>query len=560
MFRFSIARAAGRFRRDAAGTLIIMAAALLPVLLSAAALAVDIGSLYLERRQAQGAADLAAMAGAADIDRAEAAVTATLKANGIEQTTALTIVKGQYQPDVSLQPTQRFRPGVTPYNAVRVELTKPGRLFFANAFRVTPVQLGVKAVAANASLATFSIGSRLAAVRDGLLNAVTSALLGTSVNLSVMDYNALISADVKIASFLDALATELHLTGASYSDVLNASMTTGNVLKAAAAVANQDGNSAAASALLKLSSQAGNTALRAPLSSVLDVGPYGTASIGQSPPGLDAGISLMDLVNGTASLANGTNQVALNLGAEVPGLLSLKVDLSIGERAQQSPEVAVGQPGATIYTAQTRLRIVAEVGGTGLLAGVRVRLPIGIDAAYARGTLASVTCSGSDSKQSAHATIAARPGIVRAWIGETALSSMGDFRSAPSVSAARIVDTSLIKVTGRADVSATNTSDTMLEFTQTDVDNRTIKRTETVNITQTLVTSLLRNLSLDVQVGGLGIGLPGVVGQLVAKILGTVATPLDQVVSALLTSLGIHLGEADIRVHGISCGASVLAG
>ncbi len=74
------------------------------------------------------------------------------------------------------------------------------------------------------------------------------------------------------------------------------------------------------------------------------------------------------------------------------------------------------------------------------------------------------------------------------------------------------------------------------------------------------MTSLLGNLSLNVQIGGLGLGLPGTVSQLVMSILRPIAAPLDQVIHSLLTTLGVHLGEADVRVHGIRCGTAVLAG
>ena len=559
MSKLSLPAFCRRLRRDETGTIIIMTALLLPVIIGATAFAVDIGALYLERRQAQGAADLAAIAGAADLERAEAAVAATLKVNGIVKTTSLKVTKGNYEPDPKLPHTQRFRADVAPFNAVQVEFSKPGRLYFAHVFHPAQVDLAVKAVAANASLATFSVGSRLLAVRDGLLNALAGALLGGNINLSVMDYEALVKADVKLNTFLDALASELHITGASYNDVLSANMTAGNVFTAAATAAGKAGDGGAASALTKLSSQAGSATLKTPLSSILNLGPLGSAGVGQANPGLDAGVNAMDLVSGTAVLANGENQVVVDLGVTVPGLLSLKVDLAIGERPQQSPWVAVGQPGATVYTAQTRLRIVAEIGGSGLLAGARIRLPIGIDLAFARATLAAASCSSGD-PTTARATIATRPGIVRAWIGESSASSMADFKGQPTVTAANIVNAGLIKVTGRADISVTNTTDTMLEFTYADIVNKTIKRAETVNITETLVTSLLKNLTLTVQVGGLGIGLPGTVQTLVANTLGGVAAPLDQVVHTLLNTLGVHLGEADVRLHGLRCGAAVLTG
>jgi len=73
----SLLVAARRFAQNSAGSIAVLSAAVLPLSIGALALAVDMGSLYIERRQAQSAADLAAMAAAADLDNAEAAVAAT---------------------------------------------------------------------------------------------------------------------------------------------------------------------------------------------------------------------------------------------------------------------------------------------------------------------------------------------------------------------------------------------------------------------------------------------------------------------------------------------------
>lgn len=550
---------AGRFRRDNAGSIAVLSAALLPIAIGALALAVDLGSLHIERRHAQGIADLAAIAAASDLDNAEAAAAAVLRANGLSSARSLTVIKGRYTPDPLVQSEQRFQRNANPVNAVEVSFSKTGSIYFANVFVSGPIEMDVRAVAANASLATFSIGSRLLAVRAGLLNKLLGTMLGSNINLSAMDYEGLIDADVKLLSFFNALATELNLSGVTYNDVLNTRMTAADVLSAAATATAHDGNSSVAATLQGLAGQAGNTSLQAPLSTLIDLGVLGATSIAQSAPGLDVGINAMELVAGTAALSNGSNQAALDLTAMVPGLLSLTVDLTVGERPQHSPWVAMGQPGATVYTAQTRLRIVAEVGGSGLLAGVRIRLPIAADIAYARATLSEVSCSNGD-QSTVHARIAARPGIARAWIGELSAASLATPTSEPVVSAAKIVDLPLIKVTGRADLASTNTGDTMLDFTQADVDNKTLKRVGTSDFVETLVTSLIGRLQLTVQVGGLGLGLPGVITQLVANALGAIAAPLDQIVYSLLNTLGVHLGEADVRVHGIRCGTSVLAG
>jgi uncharacterized membrane protein len=107
-----------------------------------------------------------------------------------------------------------------------------------------------------------------------------------------------------------------------------------------------------------------------------------------------------------------------------------------------------------------------------------------------------------------------------------------------------------------------NLSDTELDFTQADVDAQTVQTVETHDLVQSLTASLLGNLDLTVQIGGLGLGLgsQSVVAQAVRTTLGTIAAPLDAALASLLTTLGVHVGEADVQVHGIRCGTAILAG
>ncbi len=561
MFAWAKSRVCGRrsLGSDERGSIAVIAAAVLPVSIAAAALAVDMGSLYLERRAAQGAVDLAALAAAADMERANAAAAATMAANGIDGLSSLQVTKGSYQGDPRLRHTDRFRAGGSPGNAVEVVARRAGRVYFASYFTSEPMHMEVRAVAVSASQATFSVGSRLLAVRDGLVNKVLGALVGGNVALSVMDYNALAQADVKMQPFLDALATQVGVTAGTYSDVLSAHATMADVVRAMAAVAAANHDASAAAALTALLGSGSLSSVTVPLTALLNLGPLAAASIGQPNPGLDATFTALEVVSAAAVIANGGRQVAADLGVAIPGLLSLKLELAIGELPQQSGWATVGQADSMIRTAQMRLRLTAEVAGSGLLAGAKIKLPVMIDVAYAQGRLAEVACS-SGAQSDATATIATRPGIAQAWIGELQSPRFNDFSTAPRVTAAKMVDVALAKVFGSSHVTMGNTRDTMLAFTQADVDSKTIKRADTSNFAESLISSLLRNLDLQVQVAGLNLGLGGTISNLVATILGTVARPLDQVVYTLLTALGVHLGEADVRVHGIRCGASVLAG
>lgn len=538
------------------GAVAVMLALFLTVCVSLSALAVDLGSLYLERRTVQGAADLAALAAASDLERAEQAARATLQANGFGDIRTLSVVKGRYEADPAVLPDARFIAGKEPYNAVRLDVALGGQLYFARSFMESP-QISVSAIGTADAQAVFSIGSRLASIQGGLANALLGGLLGGSVSLSTMDYNALLDANVSLADFLSELATEVGVTAGSFSDVLDSTASVGNVLRAAAQAAMASGETQGAQAIATLLSQSSATAT-VPLKALVDLGPLAHAELGQPHSGLGADLNVMSLLSAMASAANGGRQVALNLGTALPGLLSLKVDLAVGEAAQHSGWVAVGQPGATVRTAQTRLRVVAEVGGTGLLAGVRVRLPLYIEVAAAEAQLKSLTCNLAQAA-SAEAVIAARPSVVRAWIGDVAPGGLSSFGTGVPVSAGAIVQAPLVTVSASAYAQMSNNAATDLTFTQSDVDGHVVKTAEVRDFTSSLVASLLQSANLQVSVAGLGLGVSAVKG-LVLSLLTPVAGALDPLVASLLKTLGVHLGEVDVQLNGLRCGGAVLAG
>jgi uncharacterized membrane protein len=295
-----------------------------------------------------------------------------------------------------------------------------------------------------------------------------------------------------------------------------------------------------------------------PVGKLVDLGPLAYSEIGQPHAGLDAGLNLMSLVSAMAQAANGQHQVAVDLGASIPGLLSVKFDLAIGEPAQHSGWVAVGQPGATVRTAQTRLRLVAEVGGTGVLAGVRVRLPIFIDIASAEARLSALACSPAQDG-SGQATIEAKPAVVKAWIGDVSTTGLSSFGTSVPVSRAAVVQAPLVTVSASAFAQMTNNSATPLVFTQSDVQGHVIKKAEVHDLVSSLVASLLGSANLQVNVIGLPLGVSAI-KSLVLSLLTPVAAALDPLVATLLATVGVHLGEVDVQVNGIRCGGAVLAG
>jgi uncharacterized membrane protein len=241
------------------GSIAVLFALFFMVAMSICALAVDMGSLYLERRTAQGAADLAVLAAASDLDHAEAAARATLAANGFGDLHTLSLVKGRYEVDPDVLPGDRFEAGKLPYNAVRLDAALGGQLYFAKSFMADP-EISVSAIGTADAQTTFSIGSRLASVNGGVLNALLKSLLGGNVSLSAMDYNAMLGANISLDGLLSALASEIGVTAGTYSDLLGAQVSVASVLDAAAHAATSGGQAQAAQVLATLQGQVGNSA------------------------------------------------------------------------------------------------------------------------------------------------------------------------------------------------------------------------------------------------------------------------------------------------------------
>ncbi|TJX04914.1 MAG: hypothetical protein E5X43_04740, partial [Mesorhizobium sp.] len=119
----------------------------------------------------------------------------------------------------------------------------------------------------------------------------------------------------------------------------------------------------------------------------------------------------------------------------------------------------------------------------------------------------------------------------------------------------------LIGVNGSAAVEIANTDPTILTFNSTDIANKTIKTASTKNLAQSLTTSLVNNLSLSVSALGLGLDVTALLGAVkpaVVTLLNGVTAPVDDLVYNVLAALGVHVGEADVRVIGATCGRAVL--
>lgn len=194
---------ARRFITDERGNIAIMGAVSLLLVIGCTALGVDVGTIFADKRRTQSAADLAAIVAASDLTNASRAAAATVAKNNYPPDSLVAVEPGVYTAKASLAPQQRFVAGATPANAVRVSMQTKTPLYFGKVLTgESQWNLKATAIASTTQLASFAIGSRLASLNGGLLNAVLGKMLGTTLSLSVMDYNALLAAKIDAFDFL----------------------------------------------------------------------------------------------------------------------------------------------------------------------------------------------------------------------------------------------------------------------------------------------------------------------------------------------------------------------
>lgn len=519
--------------------------------------ATDVGAVYLQSRRLQGAADLAAIAAASQPQRAEASARAVLRANDWPDSTQLQVTPGAYVADRNIAPDDRFTPGAGPTNAVAVEVATDAPLFFARLF-VPEGHMRVvrRATASQSRLVSFQIGSRLLSLNGGVANQALSALTGSTVNLSVMDYNALLSADVDLLSYVDALRTRMDLEAASFDHTMRQRTDAPQALEALADVLAES-DPRAESAMRQL---AHSTATRSidGLNRVIDIGPYADQDVALSSERSRISVNAMDLASALLEVAGGARQVQLATNANIPGLTSTNIWLAIGERPNNSPWLSVTDDfDVIIRTAQTRLYIEANLTPGDALGAANVLVPLLVEAAAAQARVSDASCAANG--QDYTATLSVAPSIGSVSLGQVNTGQLNNFTTELRPARAELVRVGVARVEGQSRIELGGQAWQSVRFSADDVRNGRVKTVATRDAAQATLSSLLGQTQLSVRVVGLGVAVPGLATVTKAAIT-PIGAPLDNLVNGLSDLLGVHLGEADVRVNGVRCGGAALVG
>jgi len=225
-----------------------------------------------------------------------------------------------------------------------------------------------------------------------LLNLLFQALLpGTTVNVSVLDWNALAQSNVNLNALVTQLGTNLGLSDTS--QILNTNITLAQLQLALVQVAQAGGNAAAVNALNALP-------LSVPgLTGTIKLGDFLNVAQGSQGVALGSRLSLLQLVNSSAQSAalNGSNTVSISdAGISVPGVVSTAVTLTVIE----PPKMYIGPKGGPtppLSTGQVSLKVTPkldlDVTISGLVgAKVNNDLPVAITVAGAKGYIKDINC------------------------------------------------------------------------------------------------------------------------------------------------------------------------
>ncbi len=514
------------------------------MLIGSAAFAVDLGSLYLDRRKLQGIADAAAMAAAGQPGEERAAAQRIIAANCDCGIRIAMLAPGTYTADPAIQAEQRFSGGGASPNAVRITLTRDRPLFFGS-FLTGRQDSIIRATATGArrGYAAFSLGSRVAALNGGLPNALLSGLTGSQVNLSVMDYNALASTDIDLLAFSDALRTELDADVLTFGQTLDAQVTVPQVVSALASAS--DGQ--AASVLERIA----DTALPRSLlpSRAIDLGPRSSSiRVDAANP---VKVNALSLLRAMLFLGNANRQVDLSLASNLPGGSGINVALMIGEPPADSPLIAVTDTNDVIVrTAQVRMKIDTRVATP----VASIHLPVIAELGSASARITDIDCR-PNSGAAVSLGVVTSPAMVA--IGTVPDGDFQDMKRPLDPKPAQVVKLPLVSIDAQAELTLSDLAEKRVAFSRNEIEGGQVKTVSSTGLVAGAAKSLSDRMELDVNVLGLVLNLK-LLTTVVGDTVALAAPVLDAVLSDLTGLLGLHIGQADTRINALRCGKARL--
>lgn len=410
---------------------------------------VQVGSMYSAKRDLQRIADIAALESSNAIQLATSCSEATAAARtSIDAQWPLGVNRGSdsgMRIECGHWTRMNGFAATSPFNATRVTLAGDSLQLLPFSGSRTIMATSTAAIAGN-PIGAFTAGSGVARLNDGALNSLLGMLLGTTLNLSLADYEGLASTNVNLLGIMDAL----QIDAGNYSELLDTEISLRELINASIQVAQNLPDQATANiaiaALRKLLAlparvDLANTFIHllqgANGNGLLDVGIY------QDNPAtaLNADASVLSLVKTALQVANADSAAALQTSLD----LGLLAKATVAAKVIEPPVIAVGPAGTdgagrymtTAHTGQVRLnlnlQVVNSLSATGNLLDINllllrlrvslptnrsaINLPVYLEVASGDARLKEIACHqyGSNVHK---ASIDAKPGIASLLLGQ----------------------------------------------------------------------------------------------------------------------------------------------
>jgi uncharacterized membrane protein len=577
------------------GVTIVLAAICIGLAMTALG-AIDIGHVYLARRDMKRTADLAAAAGVQLINSASGCAGASAEArsnataNGLPTGSAVAVQCGRWDTSANPAPSYFSATG-TPQNAIQVSVSENVPYFFLGPART----IQATSIAEATNVGAYTIGTSLLAVggpvcgtggSSGLVNGILNALLGTGngLQLSAASYCGLAGARFKISDLMAAanaltvnqlLTTsvtvkglaQLMVTALSQTSVVNADLQTSVDALKTIADANIPGsqtfpigNSSGAPGLLAL-------------------------GLADTQAAFNATVSPFDALLVAAEIdQQGQSPVTVLGGLNLPGL---STNLSV--QVIQPPVLAVGEAGINPATgayrtlassAQVRAYLNVAIGTLGLNLGplgqlfsLNVNLPVNIEVAPGQAWLASTQCAATQA--ASQSNIGVETGLATVCVGDPpanqAASQAFSCGNPATIASAAVGGASVVAVQAALSVPLVNPQSGSVTFdgTVADADNTSSYQGTDSNDLGTVMANTLSSVSsqlsaphaLTATLLGVPISVSGIAGPILSLLtpaLTSLLSQLDTVFIPVLQLLGAQVGISTIHDQSLTCGVSQL--
>ncbi|AKM11769.1 hypothetical protein AB433_11330 [Croceicoccus naphthovorans] len=519
------------------------------MMIGACAFAVDLGMVYLAKRDLQNAADAAAVTAVSTMDTGSAAGVAELiEKRGDEDITVESIEPGKYARLASVDLDDRFTADNVSPTAARVTLSRPVPLYFAQVFsgkETTTVM--ATATAARLDRAAFQVGSRLGALSGGVPNALLSALAGEDLQLTVNDFSSLEGTTIDVLDFADAVRDKADLSGETYGEVFAEEMPLNEVIEALAGATPQDSTK---TLVLSLAEKMGTQTVT--LADMIDLGPYAQTDFNEGTGKIT--VDAATLLRGAIEYASEDGyDVQTNL--TIAGVSNTKLRLVGGNPVATSPLMTVTDSDDVVLRTG-RIRLYLETNVAASISGIAsMKVPLYAELASAEAKLSDIQCAGTTGDG---VTLAVTPSIGTVALASADADDIGDLTDEPALEYATLANIVGVKVQGKAVLELGGTEAKSVHFSKAEIAAKTTKSVATDDAVTALASSLIDDVSLQVTTGGLNLTPTSLIQSQAATALLAVAPTLDSVINTATRTMGVRLGIADTRVNAMNCGLPTL--